>query len=105
VLSYGVVQRTREIGIRMALGARPGLVLRQVAREGLLLAGAGTFLGLLGSLAFGRMLRTLLFGITPVNPITYVGVTLFLAAVAVTARYAPARRAARVDPMVALRAE
>jgi putative ABC transport system permease protein len=105
VISYGVVQRTREIGIRMALGARPGLVLRQVAREGLLLAGVGTLLGLVGSFAFGRVLRSLLFGISPVDPITYVGVTLFLAGVAVAASYAPARRAARVDPMVALRAE
>jgi putative ABC transport system permease protein len=105
LLSYTVVQRTREIGIRLALGAPPPAVLALIARRGLALALAGTAAGLLGALALGRLLRSLLFGVGPSDPVTFAAAPLILVAVALVASYLPARRAARVDPMIALRSE
>ncbi|HKD64675.1 MAG TPA: FtsX-like permease family protein, partial [Candidatus Acidoferrales bacterium] len=105
VLSYSVSQQTREIGIRMSLGAQRREVLRLVIGQGVRLAVAGLALGLLFSLGLGRILSTLLFGVSPYDPATYAGVSLGLMAVAIVACYVPARRATRVDPIVALRYE
>jgi predicted permease len=105
VISYGVTQRTREIGVRMALGAQPANVLRMVIREGMLLAGAGIIVGIAGALALGRVLQSLLFEVKPTDPATFVSVAIALALVAAAACYVPARRAMRVDPMEALRYE
>jgi predicted permease len=105
VISYGVTQRTREIGVRMALGAQPANVLRMVIREGMVLAGGGILVGIGGALALGRVLQSLLFEIKPSDPATFVGVSIALALVALGACYIPARRAMRVDPMAALRYE
>jgi putative ABC transport system permease protein len=105
VLAYSVAQRTREIGVRLALGATGGKVLRMVLGQGLVTAAAGTALGLAGSFLLTRTLRSLLFQVSPNDPATVVGVALFLLLAAMAASYVPARRAARVDPMVALRFE
>jgi putative ABC transport system permease protein len=105
VLSYGVLQRTREIGIRMALGARPGSVLRLIVGQGVVLAAIGVALGIAGALALTRVLTTLLFGVTPTDSSTLALVVLILIGSAVLASYLPARRAMRVDPSVALRVE
>ena len=105
VLSYGVLQRTREIGIRMALGARPSSVLRLIVGQGVLLAAVGVALGLAGAVALTRVLTTLLFGVTPTDSPTLAVVVLVLIGSAVLASYLPARRAMRVDPSVALRVE
>jgi predicted permease len=105
LLSYVVVQRTREIGIRLALGAPRPAVLGLVARRGVGLALAGTAAGLLGALALSRLLGSLLFGVGPTDPVTFVAAPAILVAVALVASYLPARRAARVDPMIALRSE
>ncbi len=105
VISHSVSQRTHEIGTRMALGARQGDVLRMVVREGAVLAGLGTLAGLGGALALARFLRGLLFEIQPTDPATFVAVAILLTLVALLACYIPARRAMRVDPMVALRYE
>lgn len=102
VLSYGVTQRTREIGIRMALGERPRSVLKLVVGEALALAGLGLMLGLAGAVALTRALEALLFGVTATDPLTFAAVPLFLVCVALLAAYAPARRALRIDPAVAL---
>jgi predicted permease len=105
VTSYAVSRRTKEIGVRMALGAGRSAVLRMVLRQGLTLVGAGIVIGLaLGALA-SQWLRSLLLGVSAVDPVTFAGAALLFAIVAVVASYVPARRAARVDPMVALRAE
>ncbi|HEV2130004.1 MAG TPA: ABC transporter permease, partial [Longimicrobiaceae bacterium] len=103
VMSYAVVQRTREIGIRMALGADPRSVLRMVVGRALGLAALGVLLGLLGSLAGTRILSGLLFGVAPTDPLTLAGVATVLFGVAGIASYLPARAATRVDPNVALR--
>jgi predicted permease len=105
VIAYSVSQRTREVGIRMALGAQQRDVLRLVLRQGLKLAGIGVGLGLLGALAATQLLRSLLFGINPTDPATFLVIPLLLLAVAWVACWLPARRAARVDPMEALRTE
>jgi len=105
VLAYSVSQRTQEIGIRMALGASRQDVLRMVVGGGLRLAVAGTLIGLALSLAAGRFISTLLFGVRATDPITFSAVAAALLATAVLAAWIPARRATRVDPMVALRYE
>jgi predicted permease len=105
VMSYGVAQRTREIGIRMALGARQEDVQRMVVRDGARLAGAGIVIGILLAVSLSRVLRGMLFGVSAFDPLSYVVLTLVLAAVALFASWLPARRASRVDPGVALRAE
>ncbi|MBV9772849.1 MAG: ABC transporter permease [Gemmatimonadetes bacterium] len=105
VMAYVVSQRTHEIGIRMALGAERGDVLRLVVGRGLAVAAAGVGVGLLGAFGASRAMRSILYGVTPDDPATFLGVPLFLLGIALLASYLPARRAARVDPMVALRSE
>lgn len=105
VTAYSVRQRTAEIGIRMALGATSGRVLVDVLREGLRLAAIGVLLGLAGALAVTRVLSSFLYGISPTDPLTFGGMTVLLTTMALAASYVPARRAASVDPMTALRCE
>jgi putative ABC transport system permease protein len=105
VISFAVTQRTHEIGIRMALGAQSSDLLRMVIGEGMLLAAAGIAAGALGALSLGRVLQSMLFEVKPTDPATFIGVALALAAAALAACYIPARRAAKVDPVVALRHE
>jgi putative ABC transport system permease protein len=105
VISYSVTQRTQEIGIRMALGAQRRQVLFFVLRNGLVIALLGMILGLAGALAATRYLEAMLFGLTPLDPITFLVVCALFIVVAVTACYLPARYATNVDPLVALRYE
>jgi predicted permease len=105
VISYLVAQRTREIGVRIALGAQTRDVIGLVMRQGARLTAVGIALGLLGALAFTRVLGSLLYGISARDPLTYTGIAALLAAVALLATWLPARRAARVDPMLAIRNE
>ncbi|HEY1676671.1 MAG TPA: ABC transporter permease [Candidatus Sulfotelmatobacter sp.] len=105
VLAYSVNQRTREIGLRMALGATPGNVLRLIVGEGMRVVLIGVVIGLAGGLALGRAVSSLVFGVPVRDPATFIVVAVILAAIALAACVIPARRAARVDPMVALRYE
>jgi ABC-type antimicrobial peptide transport system permease subunit len=105
LLSCEVARRTREIGIRMALGAQHEQVLRLVVRQGIVLAVIGAVIGSALAIGVTRYLSSLLFGVRPTDPITFTAVTLLLLLVALAACYIPARRAMRVDPMVALRHE
>jgi putative ABC transport system permease protein len=105
VLSYSVSQRTQEIGVRVALGAAKRDVMRLVLGQGLRLALAGIFVGILGAFGATRFIRTLLYNVTPTDPVSFGGVAIFLISVALLASYVPARRAMAVDPIVALREE
>jgi predicted permease len=105
VISYTVAQRTREVGIRLALGAERGAILKMIVKSGLLLASMGTGLGLALAFLLTRLIANLLYGVSPLDPLTFLSVPAALIAVAMLASYIPARRAARVDPMVALRYE
>jgi putative ABC transport system permease protein len=105
VIAYAVGQRTHEIGIRMALGARVGDVVRMVVRQGMSLAGIGLVVGAIAAFATTRFLASLLFGVGAVDPVTFLVIPAILATVALFASWLPARRAARVDPMAALRDE
>jgi putative ABC transport system permease protein len=105
VMAYSVTRRTNEIGVRMALGASRTKILRLVLEQGLMTAAIGIAVGIVASLAVTRTISSLLFGLSAMDPVTFVGVGLLLAAVALLASYIPARRAAKVDPMVALRYE
>ena len=105
VVSYAVSQRTQEFGIRVALGARQGEILGMVVGQGVRLAGIGAGVGLAASLLLGRLLRSQLFAVSPFDPMIFAGMVVILVAAAMLASYIPARRATRVDPMVALRHE
>jgi putative ABC transport system permease protein len=105
VIAYSVAQRTHEIGVRMALGAAGRDVLRLVLGEGLVMAGTGIAVGLAGAAALSRVIDRLLFGVTARDPITFGAGAALLLAVALLASYVPARRATRVEPVAALRAE
>jgi putative ABC transport system permease protein len=105
VMSYSVTQRSREIGIRLALGAARRDVTGLLLRQGLTMVAAGIALGLAGALLMTRVLRTLLFGVTPTDPFVFTAIVVLLSATACLATYVPARRAARLDPLVTLRSE
>jgi len=105
VVAYSVSQRTREIGVRLALGAAPGKVLRMVLGQGMALVVGGLGLGVAVALALGQLGRSLLFGVGPLDPLTYVGVAFLLLVISLAACALPARQATRVDPMLALRSE
>jgi predicted permease len=105
VLAYSVAQRTSEIGLRMALGAQPRQVLRLVLKQGMLLALIGATVGIFVALPVARMTAGLLYGVSATDPLTYAGITLLLMGVALVACYLPARRATRIDPIIALRWE
>jgi putative ABC transport system permease protein len=105
LMAYAVTQRRREIGVRVALGAERGDVLRLVLMRALRIVAAGVMVGLAGAAAVTRVLQTFLFGVTPTDPIAFTAVTLLLVAVGLIAAWLPARRAAQIDPWDALRAE
>jgi ABC-type antimicrobial peptide transport system permease subunit len=105
VMSYLVTQGTHDIGLRIALGAPRGSILKMVVRQGMTMAGAGIGAGLVGALVLTRVMASLLFGVSATDALTFSGVALFLAAIALLASYVPAWRATRVDPLIALRDE
>jgi ABC-type antimicrobial peptide transport system permease subunit len=105
VLSYSVSQRTREIGVRMALGASAGVVQALIVRQGVMLAGAGVVVGLAAAAVLTQQATSLLYNVAPIDPLSYTGVAVFLLVVAGLASWVPARRAMRVDPMDALRGD
>jgi ABC-type antimicrobial peptide transport system permease subunit len=105
LIQYSIATRTHEIGIRMAVGAQAGKIFRMIILEGLKLSLTGLVLGLVGALWLGQTGSSLLFGVTATDPLTFTTVSLLLTAVATAACYFPARRAMKVDPMVALRQE
>jgi len=105
ILSYSVRRRTHELGIRMALGARPAKVVQLIVAQGLKLMLTGLGLGLAGAFAVTRLLDTLLYGVTPLDPATFIAVSVVLATVALVACYLPARRVTRIPPTIALRIE
>lgn len=105
VLAYAVVQRQREVGIRVALGAAPGTVKSMFVYRGMILTGVGIAVGAVAAAGLTRLLSSLLFGVTPLDAVTFVAAAAFLAMAALFASYIPARRAATIDPMVTLRAE
>jgi len=105
VLAYSVAQRTREMGVRIALGATKGTVLKMVLGQALVTAMIGIVVGLVGSFLLTRTMRSLLFEVSPTDPVIVGSVVLLLIVIAMLASYIPARRATRVDPMVALRSE
>jgi putative ABC transport system permease protein len=104
-MALSVSQRTHEIGVRMAIGARPAEIVLMILSHGMGLAATGVVLGVVVAFALTHTVRTFLFGVTPTDPITFVGVAAVLSAAAFTACYVPARRAAKVDPLRALRTE
>ena len=105
VLTYAVIQRTQEIGVRMAIGAQPAAVLALVLRKGFVLTAIGIAIGLVGAAVGTRALQGMLFGVTPLDPTTFLVVSMLFALVAAFASYLPARRATKVDALVALRSE
>jgi ABC-type antimicrobial peptide transport system permease subunit len=105
VISYGISQRMREVGIRIALGATGSEVQRMFLRQGLAMTSIGLIAGLPGAFALTRWMSSLLFGVSPLDPVTYAAVSIVLMVAAGVATYVPARRATRVDPMDSLRAE
>lgn len=105
VISYAVAQRTREIGIRLALGAQPGDVLRLALKQGMLTVLLGVAVGLPLALGLMQLMKTMLFGVKETDPLTFFVMTLLLVSVALLASYLPARRATKVDPMITLHCE
>ena len=105
MVSYGVARRTNEIGIRLALGADPSDILRLILRQGVAMTVAGVALGMVAAAALTRLIKAFLYGVTPLDPVTFAGGLLLMLCVALAASYIPARRATKVDPMAALRYE